>query len=318
MVDALEKARYFVLSCKDLVICVDHKPQLKTFSDRSLNDIPNPRLRKFKEKTLRYRFTMMHIPGVKHKIPDTLSRYPVGHEILPPNDANNDAVEAAYNFALTTNDNLQAVTWGRVKLITQSDASMMQLLSTIEHGFPPSKQDLPKDIQEYHQYRDDLYSIDGVILYKDRIVIPQSLRDDILNILHSAHQSVGPMLSRAMQTVFWPGITRAIHDRRNRCNDCHRNAASQPHAPPYPVQNPEYPFQCICADFFQHQGTHYLVAVDRYSNWPIIERTHNGCKGLIDCFCRLFATFGIPDEIATDEGPEFTACHIHLSEELGC
>ena len=32
-----------------------------------------------------------------------------------------------------------------------------------------------------------------------------------------------------------------------------------------------------------------------------------GSKGLVECLRRTFATFGIPDEIATDGGPEFTA-----------
>ena len=41
-------------------------------------------------------------------------------------------------------------------------------------------------IQEHHQYRDNIYTIDGVILYKDSIVIPLSFRENILNILHSA------------------------------------------------------------------------------------------------------------------------------------
>ena len=92
---------------------------------------------------------------------------------------------------------------------------MLQLLSTIDHEFPTSKQDLSKEIQEYHQYRDDLYSIDGVILYKDCIVIPPSIQEDILDILHSAHQSISPMLSRTMETVFWPGFTKAIHVCQN-------------------------------------------------------------------------------------------------------
>ncbi|GFS27731.1 enzymatic polyprotein [Elysia marginata] len=42
--DALNKARYFALGCKDLTIAVDHKPLIKLFGDRSLADIPNPRL----------------------------------------------------------------------------------------------------------------------------------------------------------------------------------------------------------------------------------------------------------------------------------
>ena len=38
------QARHFVLGCSDLVIAVDHKPLLKLFGDRCLEDIPNPRL----------------------------------------------------------------------------------------------------------------------------------------------------------------------------------------------------------------------------------------------------------------------------------
>ena len=44
VVDALNKAKYFVLGCHDLTIAVDHKPLLKLFTDRSLENIPNPRL----------------------------------------------------------------------------------------------------------------------------------------------------------------------------------------------------------------------------------------------------------------------------------
>ena len=81
--DALDKARHFVLGCKNLTVAVDHQPLLKIFGDRSLNNISNTRLRNLKEKTLRYRFKMVHIPGIKNKAPDTLSRHPTG-DTQPP------------------------------------------------------------------------------------------------------------------------------------------------------------------------------------------------------------------------------------------
>ena len=59
IVDALDKARYFILGCPDLTILTvitDHKPLVKLFGDRSLNDIPNPRLLRLKERSLRYKF----------------------------------------------------------------------------------------------------------------------------------------------------------------------------------------------------------------------------------------------------------------------
>ena len=73
---ALDKARYFVLGCANLIVAVDHKPLLKLFGDRSLEDIPNSRLRNLKEKTLRYRFSIVHVPGVKNKVADAASRFP--------------------------------------------------------------------------------------------------------------------------------------------------------------------------------------------------------------------------------------------------
>ena len=51
--NALDKARFFVLGCENLIFAVDHKPLLKVLCDRCLEDIPNVRLRNLKEKTLR-------------------------------------------------------------------------------------------------------------------------------------------------------------------------------------------------------------------------------------------------------------------------
>ena len=184
---------------------------------------------------------------------------------------------------------------------------MNQLISTIESGFPEFRHELPQPLQEYFQFRDNLYTVAGVILYKERVVIPPALRQQILMFLHSAHQSVTSMTARAETTVFWPGITPAIMSTLNNCNHCNRMVPSQPSAPPYPPVQPTYPFQCICADYFHYKGLYYLVVVDRYSNWPIIERAHDGSKGLINSLRHTFTTFGIPDECATDGGPEFTS-----------
>ena len=151
------------------------------------------------------------------------------------------------------------------------------------------------------------YTVDGVILYKDRIVIPPSLHQHVLSVLHSAHQSVTSMIARTETTVFWPGITPAITASRTNCYHRNRMAPSQPSAPPSPPVPPAYPCQCVCADFFHYKGIHYLVVVDRYSNWPITERATEGSQGLISCLRLIFTTFGIPDECAMDGGPEFTA-----------
>ena len=80
-----------------------------------------------------------------------------------------------------------------------------------------------------------------------------------------------------------------------------------PNLPPTPPAQPEYPFQRIAADYFTFLGKNYLVVVDRYSNWPIVEQANNGSKGLISALRRIFVTYGISDLLSSDGGPEFTA-----------
>ncbi len=321
VVYALDKARFFTLGCHNLTVAVDHKPLLGVFCDRSL-DMPNRRLCNLKEKTLRYRFKMVHIPGMKNKTADALSRYPSNSntEELPADEATalceqTDHASPWHYFlsrissveAVDSLQTLQAVTWNNVKQAMNSDPDMCTLLEYIEHGFPQSGEPLPQGLRPYQRYQDDLFAVDGVALYRNRVIIPPNLREDVLDILHAAHQGVTSMISRADSTVFWPGITPAITKRRERCQDCNRMAPSQPSAPPTPTIQPTYPFQAICADYFKHQGRHYLAIVDRYSNYPIAERAKHGAKGLIKSLKRIFATFGIPDEVATDGGSEFTA-----------
>ena len=115
------------------------------------------------------------------------------------------------------------------------------------------------------------------------------------------------MISRAEASVFWPGITPAKSATRTKCLHCNRKTPSNPGAPPTTLISPEYLFQCICADFFHHRGHNYLVIVDRYSIWPIVKMASNGALGLISSLRRTFVTFGIPNELASDSGPEFTA-----------
>ena len=336
--DALDKCRYFVLGCDNLTIAVDHKPLLKVFTNRSLEDIGNSRLQNLKEKTLRYRFRMIHIPGAKHKAADGVSRYPIAPSELTllPDDitsssdnhvdtgvlspsflhgirnvaTDTDGIEHSLINAATSSLHgaaLQAITWDRVRTATASDSNMNSFREAIECGMPGFRHELPAPIREYYQYKDELYAIDGVILYKDRIVVPPSLRDEVLSALHAAHQGTSSMISRAEVSVFWPTINSAIQQLRATCNQCNRMAPSQPSAPPMPLISPDYPFQCLCADYFQYKGTSYLVVVDRYSNWPIVERSAKGSSGLISCLRRIFVTFGIPDELASDGGPEFTS-----------
>lgn len=47
--------------------------------------------------------------------------------------------------------------------------------------------------------------------------------------------------------------------------------------------------------------------VDRYSNWPMVFRSESGAEGLVKRLRETFVTFGIPEELTSDGGPQFTS-----------
>ena len=76
------------------------------------------------------------------------------------------------------------------------------------------------------------------------------------------------MSARAADCVFWPGITADIQHARSMCTTCDINAPSQSRLPPAEPEIPSAPFESVASDYFQLGGKHYLVSVDRLTNWP--------------------------------------------------
>ena len=309
----LEKCKHFVSGCRDLVIAVDHKPLLGLFSHRSLDNIPNARLRNLKEKTLPYKFQMIHVAGVKNRVADCLSRSPAepaeqmdliddqDDEHSPPQNIKLDAAPAAM-------DNVSmALTPAIVANHTTADPDMRELVFTIEEGFPTNPTEMPDKLRIYHKFRNHLSYKDGLCLYKHRVIIPKTLRPEALRLLHAAHQGTSGMTVRAEACIFWPGITSDIKTTREQCMLCNRCTPSNPEAPPKLPSVPEHPFQSICADFCSYKGIQYLIIVDRFSGWPTVTKAKDGTIGLIQALKDIVNTFGIPEELSSDGGPEFTS-----------
>ena len=116
------------------------------------------------------------------------------------------------------------MTFDRVKEETLKYKQMMKLIHYVQVGFPETIDDLPLVLHEFWIVRYSLFMMDGVTMCGDRkqeldhnkllspssiiqddvyrIVIPPSLRKEVLRVLHSAHQGVTAMNERAKSIVY--------------------------------------------------------------------------------------------------------------------
>ena len=332
LVWGLEQTKYFTLGCDTLLCAVDHKPLVKVFGDRTLDEITNTRLFRLKQRALPWKFTVQYVPGKFNPFADATSRYPATETDSDKHDEPT-ITEALAAIRLVENDiddyddyddlmeiasakadlkGANTVSWSRVQSASSTDPQLQSVANYIRFGFPESRDQIEEEVQDYWHYRNDLSITDGVVLFRGRTCIPRALREETLAALHAAHQGVSSMSQRAQDSIFWPGLSADIQRKREACFSCNREAPSQPKMPPIEPMIPNVPFECLAADYFHYAGKYYLVIADRLSGWTEIKEIKasdftNGSAGLCAALRSLFCIFGVPSEISTDGAPEFSS-----------
>ena len=276
-----------------------------------------------KEKTLWFNFQVVWVPGRTNSGPDFMSR--VRNEttkqarincILGFSKAQNKAscdediqineVDIIDSIVASIHP-IEAITFEKVKQETQKDQEMLKLVEAITQM--SDYDSFPDYLSAYSKLKEHLSVVDGVPMYGRRLIIPSTLRQNILECLHSAHQCPSKMNDRAKHSVYWPGITSDIESIRQACTYCNRNAPTQPMMPPLPLASPDFPFQMIVGDYFTVKSKTWLVVADRFSGWLSLYYypKEASASDLIRNLKDYFITFGISEQFASDSGPQFTS-----------
>ena len=80
-----------------------------------------------------------------------------------------------------------AMTWERVEAAARASPSYQKLHNLIVSGAYEDKTLWPADLLPYYPQRHALITAGPVLLYHDRPVIPVSLRQEVLDILHGGN-----------------------------------------------------------------------------------------------------------------------------------
>ena len=104
-------------------------------------------------------------------------------------------------------------------------------------------------------------------------------------------------------------MDKNIEDLAKSCLDCQAVKRAPPVAPLQPWEWPCRVLQRVHVDFAgPFQGTMCFVAVDAYSKWPFVTVMNSTTvEKTIDALRQLFATYGIPEQLISDNGSQFTS-----------
>ena len=120
-----------------------------------------------------------------------------------------------------------------------------------------------------------------LIVYGCRLLIPTTMRHQVLTNLHEAHQGALGTKQRARLTIYWPGLDNDIDNILN-CQQCQDRLSRNVKEPIIQKSQPARPFQEVAVDLCSYAGHDYLITVDCHTDWPdIIPMTHNSTASQI-------------------------------------
>ena len=128
----------------------------------------------------------------------------------------------------------------------------------------------------------------------------------MLKELHWEHPGVCSMKAIGRTCVWWPKMDEEIEQVVRSCTVCQTVRSNPPNAPLIPWKWPTRPFQRVHIDFCQKGTDFFLVLVDSHSKWIEVKLMKSTTsERTIDELRLIFADHGLPEEVVSDNGPQF-------------
>ncbi|KAE8739129.1 hypothetical protein FOCC_FOCC015358 [Frankliniella occidentalis] len=187
---------------------------------------------------------------------------------------------------------------------TKEDPTLSQVIKFHYEGWPKNVKWLEGDVKAFFNLRNELSVDDDLLYFRNRLVIPNSLKNQSLQQLHSGHQGIVKCKSLARETIFWPGINKDIESFVSDCLVCSKFSPAQKKLIMISHDIPNLPYQQVATDILDFHGDYYLVVIDTYSKWiDAIRMPNKTSEAVIDILKFLFAVHGIPCVVLADNNP---------------
>lgn len=295
---ATKKFHYYIYG-KKCIVLNDHKP-LESLLKKGVHEIPSSRLQRLKLKLLKYNIEFKYLKGRLMHIADLLSR-----SYLEEVDEDQSYMyEVIHSIGLASY--LQCTDRQKEELVmeTSRDEILEKLMTFTQNGWPDNFKNVPDNLKHFHKFRENISIDQKLIFMNDRLIVPKSLREKILTLLHEGHLGITKMKQAARNLYYWPQIDTHIETLVQKCYVCQMYQNNNIKEPILSHEVPTLPFSKIGIDIMDFKRKSYLILYDYMSKWLEIKHiTSKSAQSIINVLKEVFSYFGIPKEIVADHVP---------------
>ena len=284
---------------RDFTLVTDHKPLVSILGPKKgVPAVAAARLQRWAILLSAYKYHIEFRSTDAHGNADALSRLP-----LPTTTPVQPSETRMYHIRQIES---LPVTSQAVRNATQRDPILSKVKIYTQKGWP---EQIPDTLKIYHSKMAELTVEEGCLLWGGRVIIPHSLKAKVMAELHKEHLGIAKMKAVARSYVWWRGIDRDLEQVAKSCSACAAVKQAPVKAPLHPWTWPSRPWERVHIDFAgPFLNKNFLIAVDAHSKWAeVVEMSQTTTAKTITALRHMFATHGIPEQLVSDNGPQFTS-----------
>ena len=209
------------------------------------------------------------------------------------------------------------------EIVGKDFEAMQRADPTLQHCF--KKAIAPEQLPQYQVTGKECYIVREGKLFRiseggEQLVVPKSLRKAVLKMGHSVpwagHLGQHKTLGRIAQRFHWPGFYQDVIDYCKSCPECQltSKASRGTKAPLVNLPIVDVPFTRIAMDIVgplerSRAGNRYILVICDYATrYPEAFPLRNTkARQIANCLIQLFSRVGVPREILTDQGTNFSS-----------
>uniref|UniRef100_A0A3Q1EK56 Gypsy retrotransposon integrase-like protein 1 n=1 Tax=Acanthochromis polyacanthus TaxID=80966 RepID=A0A3Q1EK56_9TELE len=219
-----EKFHTYIYGLHNVILETDHKPLLG-IAKKNLCDM-SPRIQRLMMRLQRYDFELIYTPGTQMFIADALSR--AAHGDIQTSGTEKDIavqVDMVYAALPATQEQLT-----KIAAQTAEDPVLRKVMKNLQDGWKKGS------CVQYYPLQSELSVVEGLLLKGDRIVVPTSMRREMLQRIHEGHLGAEKSKRRAREALYWPNMNSDIDRITSECATCQEFRYKQTKEPLIPTE----------------------------------------------------------------------------------